>query len=77
MKFTKSFPAKAMASENVPKSTTIRKMFTFSRCRISINTVMMEKVIRRMATLCASIHSGVQPMWCSTLLERSPLVMRK
>ena len=46
MKFTRSLPAKAIASENVPMSTTTFRTFTLHQCSNCINTVIMTNAYR-------------------------------
>ena len=76
-KLTKSLPAKAIAKAKVPKSTTIRKMLTLHRCKISINTVNEQKLMSKIFKRFWSIHSGVHPMAVSMGLVRKPLTNRK
>ena len=56
MKFTRSLPAKAMARENVPISTTILSTFIFSKCNSCIRIVKNTKAQMRNIPVCSKIR---------------------
>ena len=78
MKFTRSLPANAIASENVPISTTILNTFTLHQCRTCISTVKNANAPKRKSavssnmTCCAA--SGRRP---TRALPFKPLISMK
>ena len=62
MKFTRSLPAKAIAKEKVPMSTTVLSTLTLHQCSICIsieNTTKQAPIISRVCVLIHSLMSGV------------------
>ena len=59
MKFTKSLPAKASASENVPNKTMMRNTFTLHQCNTCISRVKKMKQPKINSELWSLIHVSV------------------